>query len=404
MSQLAINGGSPVKTGTFPKWPVYGEKESEALTKVLNSGVWGTLGSEVLRFNENFAKYQKAKYGIAVTNGTATLEIILRALDIGIGDEVIVPPYTFNATVSSVLMAGATPVFVDIESDTFNIDAAKIEQAITKNTKAVIPVHIGGRPCDMDAIKAIAEKHGLFVIEDAAHAVGSEWRNTRVGSIGNAGSFSFQASKNLTAGEGGCIVTNDEDLYNKCFSIHHCGRDMKNGLWYDHPFLGTNARMTEWQAAILNVQMERLDSQLETRMKNAAYLTEKLRDIPFIKTFRVDDRVTRNAYHLFLFRYIKSECREVPKEKFIKAMNAEGIPLAPGYVPLYKQGMLTSSHAKRVLNPGVSYNSLYLENVERASSEEGMWLLQNVLLGTREEIDTITDAMLKIYENADELA
>ena len=173
MSNLAINGGSPVKTSEFPKWPQYGEKEAEALNRVLNSGVWGTLGGEVLQFNEKFAKYQGARYGVAVSNGTVSLEIILRALEIGIGDEVIVPPYTFNATVSAVLMAGATPVFADIERDTFNMDHSMAEKVITQNTKAIIPVHIGGRPCDMDAITAIADKYGLYVIEDAAQAHGS---------------------------------------------------------------------------------------------------------------------------------------------------------------------------------------------------------------------------------------
>ena len=403
MSKLAINGGSPVKTSEFPKWPQYGEKEAEALNRVLNSGVWGTLGSEVLKFNEKFAEYQGAKYGIAVTNGTATLEIILRALEIGIGDEVIVPPYTFNATVSSVLIVGATPVFADIESDTYNIDPAMIEKVITKNTKAIIPVHIGGRACDMDAIMAIAKKHGLYVIEDSAHSVGSEWKGTRVGTIGNAGSFSFQASKNLTAGEGGIITTNDEDLYDKCFSIHHCGRDMKNGLWYEHPNMGTNARMTEWQAAILNVQMDRIDEQLETRMKNAAYLNARLKDIPCTGIMKPDERITRNAYHLFVFKYFKDNCKGLPREKFIEAMKAEGIPCASGYVCLYKQGMLNSPLAKRTLRADTSYKDIFLANAEKACYEEGMWLYQYMLLGTQKDMDDIIEAVNKVYENAEEL-
>ncbi len=403
MSKLAINGGTTVKTSPFPKWPVYGEKESEALNKVLHSGVWGTLGSEVLAFNESFAKYQDAKYGLAVTNGTATLEIILRALEIGISDEVIVPPYTFNATVSAVLMAGATPVFADIESDTFNMDPAMAEKSVTKNTKAIIPVHIGGRPCDMDAITAIADKHGLYVIEDAAQAHGSEWKGRKVGSIGNAGSFSFQASKNLTAGEGGFITTNDEELYDKCFSIHHCGRDMKNGLWYDHPFMGTNARMTEWQAAILNVQMENLDSQLETRMKNAAYLNKRLQEIPCTGILKQDDRITKCSNHLFIFRYFADKCKDLPRDKFLAALKAEGIPCAPGYVCLYKQGMLSSPQAKRILRPDTAYETIFLENAERACYSEGVWLYQYMLLGTMDDMDDIVNAINKVYENADEL-
>ena len=402
MSKLAINGGAPVKTNTFPKWPIYDEKEEEALKKVLHSGVWGTLGSELTAFNKKFAAYQGAQYALGVTNGTHTLEIILRALDIGLGDEVIVPPYTFNATVSSVLMVGATPVFADLESDTYNIDPTMVEKVITQNTKAIIPVHIGGRACNMDAIMAIAKKYNLYVIEDAAHAVGAEWKGTKLGTIGNAGSFSFQASKNLTAGEGGAITTNDEELYDKCFSIHHCGRDMKNGLWYDHPFMGTNARMTEWQAAILNVQMDRLDAQMETRTQNAAHLNKRLAELPYTGTMAEDARITKNAYHLFIFKYFAEKCKGLPREQFIEAMKAEGIPCAPGYVNLCKQGVLRSPQAKRILRNDTNYDNL-LPNAEKACYEEGMWLYQYMLLGTQRDMDDVVDAVIKVCENADEL-
>ncbi|HRT82696.1 MAG TPA: DegT/DnrJ/EryC1/StrS family aminotransferase, partial [Oscillospiraceae bacterium] len=320
MSKLALKGGEKLRATPYPKWPMsHGDDELNALKQVLEEGVWGTLGPQSIKFNEDFAKFQGSKYAIGITNGTVTLEILLRALDIGRGDEVIVPPYTFNATVSSVLFVGATPIFVDIEDDTFNIDATKIEAAITGKTKAIIPVHVGGRACDMDAIMAIAKKHNLFVIEDAAHSVGSQWRGVGLGAIGDAGSFSFQNSKNLTSGEGGAITTNRKDLYDKCFSIHHCGRDMEKGIWYDHPFLGTNARLTEWQAAILNTQMKWLDSHIKTREDNAAHLTNRLNELPFIETLKFDDRVTRNAYHLFLFKYKKAACKNLPKKKFVEA-------------------------------------------------------------------------------------
>ena len=224
----------------------------------------GTLGGEVNKFSRRFAEYQQANiWNICVTNGTVTLEVILRGLGIGYGDEVIVPPYTFNATVSSVVFVGATPVFTDIEEGTYNIDPGKIEEAITPNTKAIIPVHIGGRACNMDRIMEIAKKHNLYVIEDCAHAHGSEWKGRRVGSIGDAGSFSFQASKNLTAGEGGFITVNDTKLFEKFWSVHHCGRDYHGKVWYDHVNIGTNARMTEWQAAILDAQMDKLDEEIE---------------------------------------------------------------------------------------------------------------------------------------------
>lgn len=403
MSKLALKGGNPLRSEAFPIWPQYDNREIEALEKVLKSGVWGTLGSEVEKFVKRFAEYQHARHGVAVTNGTVTLEVALRAVGVGPGDEVIVPPYTFNATVSSVLIVGAKPVFVDIESFSYNIDPDKIEEAITSKTKAIIPVHIGGRPCDMDRIMEISQKYKLYVIEDAAHAPGSEWKGQRVGSIGHAGSFSFQASKNLNAGEGGFITVNDEDIYEKCWSIHHCGRSLRGTIWYDHPRIGTNARMTEWQAAILNTQMDRLDGQIEKRMKNAEYLTSRLKEIDFIETMRDDERITRNSYHLFLFKYIGGKCKDLPKEKFLSALTSEGIPGSPGYACLYKQGMLKSEEAKRILGTDMAYEGLYLDNVEKDAREKGCWLTHNVLLGEKKDMDDIADAIIKVGENAEEL-
>lgn len=309
MGKLAITGGPKLRTKPFPQWPVYGKEEADGLLRVLESQKWGTLGPEVAKFTERFCNYLGVKHGVAVTNGTATMEVLLRAKGIGFGDEVLVPPYTFVATVSAVICVGATPVFVDIEEDTFNMDPDKLEQAITPRTKAVIPVHVGGRPCDMDKIMAIANKYNLFVIEDTAHAHGSEWKGQKCGSLGTAGSFSFQASKNLTAGEGGFISTNDTDLFEMCWSIHHCGRDYKGTVWYGHPYIGTNARMTEWQAVILNAQLDRMDSQIEKRMENAKYLTARLNEIDCIQTVKEDERITRNSYHLFLFKYLEENLK-----------------------------------------------------------------------------------------------
>ncbi len=403
MSKLAINGGCKLRTENFPKWPQYGEREKKALKKVLDSGVWGTLGNEVKQFTERFAKYQHAKYGIAVTNGTVSIEIILRALGIGYGDEVIIPPYTFNATASAVLSLGATPVFVDIEDDTYNIDPNKIEEAITSKTKAVIPVHVGGRSCDMDRIMDIASTHNLFVIEDSAHAHGSEWKGKRVGSIGHAGSFSFQASKNLNSGEGGFITANDKDIYEKCWSIHHCGRDYHGTIWYEHVNIGTNARMTEWQAAILDAQMESLDEQVQRRMENADYLNSRLREIECVESMKYDSRITRNSYHLFIFKYKSENCKDLPREKFIKALNAEGIYCSPGYVCLYKQPLFHKEEIRKVTDSKIDYKNMYLENAEKAGEKEGIWLTQNMFLGTRKDMDDIADAIIKVYKNVDEL-
>lgn len=403
MPKLAIKGGKPLRTEKFPTWPVYGNKEMEALERVLKSGVWGTLGSEAVKFAARFSEYQQAKYGIAVTNGTVTLEVILRALGIGKGDEVILPPYTFIATASAVILQGATPVFVDIEADTYNMDAGKIKKAITPRTRAIIPVHIGGRACDMDKIMEIAHEKGLYVIEDCAHAHGSEWKGRRVGSIGHAGSFSFQNSKNLTCGEGGIITTNDRETYEKCWSVHNCGRDIHENAWYSHPYIGTNARMSEWQAAILDAQMERIDRQIETRMENAAYLNSRLKEIPCIEVMKEDVRITRNSYHLFVFKYKGEKCKGVARSLFLDALRAEGIPCSPGYACLYKQPLFKSPEFKRITGSNIDYAGLYLENAENASEKEGVWLTQNMLLGSRKDMDDIAEAIAKIHENAEEL-
>jgi len=403
MSKLAINGGSPVRTEKFPKWPQYGIKEMNALEKVLNSGVWGTLGGEAANFVKRFSAYQGTKYGVAVNNGTVSLEVIIRALGIGYGDEVIIPPYTFNATASAVISLGATLVFADIEDETYNIDPDSIEKVITSKTKAIIPVHVGGRMADMDKIMVIAKKHNLYVIEDSAHAPGSEWKGKRAGSIGDAGSFSFQASKNLTSGEGGFITTNDTALFEKCWSIHHCGRDINGTVWYAHPNIGTNARMTEWQAAILNAQMDKLDAELEKRMENAAYLNVRFKEIPGIVSMKQDDRVTRNAYHLFVFRFMEEAFKGLPREKFLKALSAEGVPCSPGYVPLYRQPLLFGDDIRRVTASKIDYKNLFLPASEKAGDKEGIWFFQSMLLADKKDMDQIIEAMIKIYENADEL-
>ncbi len=403
MSRLAIKGGNPLRNEKFPTWPRYDEKEAEALFRVLKSNVWGTLGNEVKSFVEKYAKYQHARHGVAVTNGTQTLEIILRALGIGYGDEVIIPPYTFNATASAVIFQGATPVFADIEEDTFNIDPGKIESVITSRTKAIIPVHVGGRACDMDRIMKIAEEHDLYVIEDSAHAHGSEWKGRRVGAIGDAGSFSFQCSKNLTSGEGGFITTNDTAIFEKCWAIHNCGRDIHGNIWYGHPYIGTNARMTEWQAAILNTQLERLDEQIDKRMANADYLNSRLKEIPCMETLKHDERVNRNSYHLFLFKFKSEKCKGLSREMFIKALTAEGIPSSPGYVCLYKQPLFNTPEFKRITGSNIRYGELYLETAEKLCNAEAIWFTQNILLAEKKDMDQIADAIIKIYENADEL-
>ncbi len=401
MSKLAINGGNPVRTKDFPEWPQDNKKMASNLKKVLNSNDWGTRGPQVEKFEKRFAEYQDSDYGLTITNGTVTMEIALRALGIGYGDQVIVPPYSFNATVSAVAMVNATPVFVDIERDTFNIDPEKINQAITANTKAIIAVHVGGRPADLDTLKEIADQNDLYLIEDCAHAHGSEWKNKRVGSIGHVGSFSFQNSKVLPAGEGGFLTVNDEELYDKIYSIHHCGR-AKQGEWYSHFNLGTNARMTEWQGAILNAGLDKIDEEISLRKENSEYLSEKIEGLSFLETMKNDQRITRNAHHLYLFKYLGTD-DGFPKKDFIKAVQKEGIPVSYGYKALNKQPCFNGEDMKRRTGSKIKYNELELETMNEVENEIGMWLGQPLLMGTKEDIDDIVDAMVKVYNNRDKI-
>jgi len=407
--QLALLGGVPTRTEPFPKWPVFGQAEEEALLRVLHSGKWGKLeGTEVATFEKRFAEFHEAKHGIAVVNGTVSLRIALLAAGISAGDEVIIPPYTFLATASTVIEANATPVFVDIDPSTFNIDPKLIEQAITPRTRAIVCVHLGGMPCDMDAIMGIAKRHNLTVIEDAAHAHGSEYRGRKVGAIGHIGSFSFQSSKNMTSGEGGILVSNDDALAARCRSIHNCGR-VPGGKWYEHHVISGNHRLNEFAGAILNCQLDRLKEQTDRRDANGRYLDQKLSQIPGLTPQRRDAFVTRCAHHLYSFTFDQGVFG-CPRARFIEALAAEGIPLAPGYVvPLYRQPLFANKAfgpytACVTDGPNIDYGQMRLPVCERLSSGCGVWLYQSVLLGTQKDMDDVASAIQKVYENRDALS
>ncbi len=399
MEKLAIQGGTPVRTKPFPSWPVWGKEEEQALLAVLHSGRWGIGGDKIAEFEAAFARFQDAHYGVCVTNGTAALEIALRAAGVGPGDEVIIPPYTFVATATACLALGALPVFADIDPETYNLSPAAAEAQITERTKAIIAVHIGGCPADLDALPALARRHGLTLIEDAAQAHAASWRGRRVGAIGDMGTFSFQSSKNLNAGEGGIILTDNAELADRCWSIHNVGR-VREGAWYQHERWGGNYRMSQWQAAILLAQMTRLEEQSARREENARYLGEELAKIG-LRPLARDPRVTQHAWHLFIFRYDASLARGAKREAFIEAMRAEGIPCAPGYVPLYATNAVrrgTEDNLRWVGRDPGEIERLHRScpAAERACYEEAVWLGQNVLLGTRADMDSIVEAAAKV--------
>jgi len=406
LSKLAIDGAEPIRKRPFPQWPIFDEREAEALNEVLHSHVWGIDGKKIKEFEEKFAAYQHARYGVAVANGTLALEVALRAADIKAGDEVIMPAYTFMATPAAALEVNALPVFVDIDPATYTLDAGNVEESITDKTKAIIPVHIGGCPADMDSIMKIAKKNGLTVIEDACQAWGAEWRGKRVGALGDLGAFSFQSSKNITCGEGGIVITNDRKLYELSWSYHNCGRTV-GGARYQHDLLGFNFRMTEFQATILLVQLTRLDEQTRTRNENALYLSKELSRIKGIEPLERSAQITRHSYHLYMFKYDEEEFEGLPRSKFLEALRAEGIPCSSGYVPLYKERFILNLAQDRLLSKlyggNIDYSKVKLPITERACYEEGVWLFQNMFLGTKEDMDDIVNAIVKIKENAEEI-
>ncbi len=299
---LALFGGSPVRTQPFTSWPIIGEAEEMRLLRTLRSGKWGRLhGEEVSEFEQRFAAMHACRHGIAVVNGTVSLRIALLAAGIRAEDEVIVPPYTFISTASAVIEANAIPVFADVDLHTFNLDPAAVERALTPRTKAVIPVHFAGQPADMEALMAIARARGLVVIEDAAHAHGASYKSRPAGSLGHMASFSFQSSKNLTAGEGGIITTNDEAFAESCRSIQNCGR-LPEGVWYEHHVIAGNYRLGEFQGAVLNGQLDRLEEQARTRDANGQYLASRVAAVPGLYPQARPADCTRHSYHLFMLR------------------------------------------------------------------------------------------------------
>jgi perosamine synthetase len=399
--KLALRGGAPVRTKGFPGWPVWDpERDEELVLSVLRSGVW-SRARVVAEFERKYAELLGAKRCLATTHGTTALITALSALDIGVGDEVLVGPYTFVASISVIFLVGALPVMVDTDRETFLVNPAKMEEKITPNTRAILPVHIYGLPADMDAINAVARKHNLLVVEDACQAWLAEYRGKKCGTLGDLGCFSFQNSKHLTCGEGGAVVGDDDAAMDRATWYHNFGQG--------GPYLGSKSRMTEFQAAILLAQMQRFEEQTERRWENGRHLTSRLREIPGILPHKLHEGVTRAVYHLYPFRYDPEAFGGVPRERFMAALRAEGIPCSGGYGRLNKAAFIENTLSSRNFQRMYSKEQLdqCRQRIECPDNDrlcgEAVCLFQNVLLGTREDVDDIADAIAKVYENRDQL-
>jgi dTDP-4-amino-4,6-dideoxygalactose transaminase len=353
----------------IPSWPISGEREKALIAEVLASPQWGGFHEIVGRFEQQFADAHQCRHGVTAANGTLTLEMALSAAGIGPGDEVIVPAISFISTATAVSRVGATPVFVDIEPYTFNMDPDRAAEAIGPKTKAIIPVHFGGPLADMDRLMPLARAHGLFVLEDAAHAHGSEWQGRRAGSFGDAASFSFQNGKVMTAGEGGIVLTSDEEYAARLRSFANQGR--RPGASHFHHFtLGTNMRITALQAAVLVAQLERLPAQIDRRTRNAEFLLGQLRGVEGIRWQQVHPKVNRHSWYLLLGR-VDADRLGMSRGEFCSMMREAGVPCSPYYPHTLYRNPLYAGGGRRVMP---------CPNAE-ATILDAFWIPHHVLLG-----------------------
>ena len=394
---LAIHGGTPVLKKNMPAWPQVTDIDREMLKNTLLSGDYNS-GKLRKEFEAAFAKDCGVAHCFAVANGTVSLELLLRGFGIGKGDEVILPPYTFIATLSSIVFAGATPVFADIDDSNYLISPASVEEKITEKTRAIVAVAVGGCPPDLDALEEIAKRHGIKFIVDAAQGVGAEWKGKSICAYGDAASISCQNSKNLTSGEGGIITTNDDVLAKNLELMLSGGKE--GGQFVS---VAQDHRITELQASILLSQYSKLAREVVLRDKNAAYLAGRLKCLGFVEHLAYDERITTHAYHLFLMRFRKEALAQkgITRDQFLKALVAEGVPICSGYAPLYTFPCVTSPDTERII--GGKIDTTPLPECEKASYKEGAWIMQGELLGTRADMDAIADAFIKVWEHIDDV-
>ncbi len=410
MAVLAINGGSKVFDEPIrAKWPEFDQRDEDSLLQVFRSGNWwrgGTVESQELsacgQFERSFAALHGAEHALAVFNGTVAVECALRACGVGPGDEVIVPALSFVVSASAALPLAAVPVFADADPETLQSDPDAIEAAITPRTKAIVIVHFGGYPADLDRITAIAEKHNLPLVEDSAHAHGTQWRGRGVGTYGDYGTFSFQQSKSITSGEGGIILCKTLDHRRRAYRYHNLGRLESQGF-YDFELLSSNLRMTDLQGALLNSQLEKFPQQMERRMKAAAFLSAELRKIGGVDPLPADERITRRGFYYYIFKYDAAQFGGVPRETFREAVAAEGVPVGKAYGRSINEYPLF-----RNLEMPAEYKLSQYANVKMPVSEDACanricTLAHQLLLQDRDVLGKMIEAIAKVKANIGEL-
>lgn len=407
MSNLAAFGAEPVRKKAYPSWPVFDDRDIETVTRTIRSGRWGGFpypGPNTAEFARKFAEIQGGKHAIPMMNGTISMEVALRAANIGWGDEVIVPAYTFQATAAAPMAAGAIPVIVDINPENYCIDPGEVEKAITPKTKAVIVVHIAAQMTDMDAIMDIAQKHDLVVIEDAAHAHGAQWRGKGSGTIGDFGSFSLQSAKILTTGEGGVLLCKDAHMAERVASIIDCGRPKDAAS--EQFTMGVNYRWSEIQAALGLAALERFPQQMQERAAMADYLEESLSEVPGIRLLKKDLRQTRHSYYRYVIN-IDTDFFQCNHDVFCYAMSKEGIPVDTGYPVMNRYDLFQPGLSKLPVPSAFpeyfEFDLMSFPVAERASQREAVWMGESIFRSGIEGVDDLTTALNKMARNQNEL-
>jgi dTDP-4-amino-4,6-dideoxygalactose transaminase len=408
MAELAVRGGAPVRSQGFPVWPVFDERDVQAVAETVRSGNWGGFpepGTNAARFETAFATYQGARHGILMVNGTVTMEVALKALGIGWGDEVIVPGLTFAATAYAPMAAGALPVIVDVTPQTWTIDPTLVEAAITPKTRAIMPVHLGHQMADMDRIMQIADEHGLAVVEDCAHAHGQMWNGKGAGCIGQFGSFSHQSSKILTAGEGGTLLTSDDALARRAHSIIDCGR-AKDDAEQEYTF-GANYRLGELHAALLVTQMDRFEEQRAQREEAATYFEEIAVHVPGVRIMPRDPRISRWSFYNYIFAIEPEAFGGATNEVVAYALEREGVAAEVQYPPMSRYDLFQPSRSR--LPVAVEFGDrldpsrMSFPVAEDAGLRRSIYLQENVFRAGRGGIDDVVEALAKVQKHADEL-
>lgn len=412
MGKLAITGGGPLRKSPFPSWPTSTKEELHALEDVLTSTKWGGQpfpGKHSVAFAKKFAELHTVKYAQCVNTGTVAIQASLKAIGIQPGDEVIVPAYTWEGTVGPVLLVNAAPVFVDVDPDTYCLDAKLIEKAITPKTKAILPVHLGMRFADMDEILRVAAKHRLKVVEDCAHAHGGMWKGKGAGSMGDLGAFSFQSSKLITCGEGGAVITNTLEYMELVQSYINAGRASLTDQ-YHHRIIGFNYRLGEFQAAVLGPQIDRLPAQSAIRSRNMEHFEKRLQNTNGIGLLRPDPRITRIAPYGYVIKYFAEKLKDIPRASFVAALQLEGVPCdGLFYEPVYRSSLFP---VKACDFPALSWGRekpldlrtmFSCPEAERAAYHEAVWFPHQNFLGSTEDTGVMVDAIHKVLENLEEL-